>query len=74
MKWIEIDKYNLPEGEVLIINLKERTYGYKEYILGYLSIDDDKVHAESECEILNKALNFISSSFIQLLICTLAGG
>lgn len=66
MKWIEIDKYNLPEGEVLIINLKERTYGYKEYILGYLSIDDDKVHAESECEILNNPTHYIDPKKIEI--------
>jgi hypothetical protein len=48
MEWIKIDKNNLPDGEVLSANFEIGTYGYKEKIIGYLSMDKSEIICESE--------------------------
>lgn len=61
MEWIQIDKNNLPEGEVLAANFKPKTYGYKEKLLGYLSHDEqnDSTTCESNNEVLENCTHYI---------------
>lgn len=39
MEWQKIDPQALPLGEVLAANFEPRTYGYKEKLVGYLSLN-----------------------------------
>lgn len=41
MKWLPIDKDNLPKGEVLAANFTPSKYGYEYKIIGYLRINND---------------------------------
>ena len=52
-KWISVDE-RLPEREVLAANFAPKTYGYKEYIIGYVSrgTEPGKCYAENDYEIL----------------------
>lgn len=52
-KWISVDE-RMPEREVLAANFAPRTYGYKEYIIGYVSrgTEPGKCYAENDYEIL----------------------
>ena len=54
-KWISVED-RLPEREVLAANFAPRTYGYKEYIIGYVSrekcTEPGKCYAENDYEIL----------------------
>lgn len=60
MKWIKIDSKNLPEGEVLVANFKSGTYGYKEKVLGYLSIQNGyNLECNSESELLENPTHYI---------------
>lgn len=59
MKWIKINKNELPENEVLAANFKEGTYGYKEKIIGYLSDENGDISCESDNEFLENCTHFI---------------
>lgn len=54
-KWISVDE-RMPEREVLAANFAPRTYGYKEYIIGYVSeekcTEPGKCFATNDYEIL----------------------
>ncbi len=54
-KWISVEE-RLPDVEVLAANFAPGTYGYKEYIIGYVSgekcTEPGKCHAENDYEIL----------------------
>ena len=54
-KWISVED-RLPEREVLAANFAPKTYGYKEYIIGYVSrekcTESGKCYAENAYEIL----------------------
>ena len=54
-KWISVED-RMPEREVLAANFAPRTYGYKEYIIGYVSrekcTEPGKCYAENDYEIL----------------------
>ncbi len=52
-KWISVED-RLPKVEVLAANFAPKTYGYKEYIIGYVSPDWRKgeYYAENDYEIL----------------------
>jgi len=43
MKWLIINKDDLPIGEVLAANFNSGTYGYKEKALGYLEEDNGMI-------------------------------
>ena len=45
-KWISVDE-RMPEREVLAANFAPRTYGYKEYIIGYVS--EEKCTEHGKC-------------------------
>ena len=53
LKWISVED-RLPDVEVLAANFAPKTYGYKEYIIGYVSPDWRKgeYYAENDYEIL----------------------
>lgn len=57
--WRKIDKDNLPEVEVLAINLEKGSFGYKEKMLGSLGVDFDVVICEGECERLENCTHYI---------------
>ena len=52
-KWISVED-RLPDVEVLAANFAPKTYGYKEYIIGYVSrgTEPGKCYAENDFEIL----------------------
>ena len=53
-RWIPV-KESLPEGEVIAVNALKGSYGYREYIIGYVDEDyesDSGYSCESEGEIL----------------------
>ena len=54
-KWISVEE-RMPEREVLAANFAPKTYGYKEYIIGYVSrekcTEPGKCYAENDYEIL----------------------
>ena len=54
-KWISVED-RMPEREVLAANFAPRTYGYKEYIIGYVSrekcTEPGKCYASNDYEIL----------------------
>ena len=54
-KWISVDE-RMPEREVLAANFAPKTYGYKEYIIGYVSrekcTEPGKCYASNDYEIL----------------------
>ena len=61
MEWQEIDKDNLPKGEVLAANFKAGSYGYKEKLLGYLyKGDENYIIAESDNEQLENVTHYIN--------------
>jgi len=68
MEWIKIDKKNLPEGKILAANFAIYTYGYKEKLLGYLHIEDDKIICESEHEQLESCTHYIPINTFDKLI------
>ena len=59
-KWISV-KDRLPEGEALAANFLPGTYGYKEYIIGYVSRDceEDEYIAENEHELLENVTHWM---------------
>jgi hypothetical protein len=61
MEWVEIDKNNIQNGEVLAANFKKGTYGYKEKLLGYLHYDEVEgfVTCESGSEVLENCTHYI---------------
>lgn len=60
MKWIELDKSELPTKEVLVANFQPRTFGYKEKLIGYVYMEDDgKFSCESEDSMLNNCTHYI---------------
>lgn len=59
MKWIKINKNELPENEVLAANFKEGTHGYKEKIIGYLYYENDVILCEKDSAILKNCTHFI---------------
>lgn len=68
-KWISV-KDRLPDGEVLAANFAPGTYGYKEYIIGYVSqvkcTEPDwykgKCYAENDHEILDNVTHWMPLS------------
>ena len=54
-KWISVED-RLPDREVLAANFAPKTYGYKEYIIGYVSrekcTEPGKCYASNDYEIL----------------------
>ena len=48
MKWIKIDKNNLPDKTVLCANFKPYTYGYEEKIIGFIGIENNIIKCENE--------------------------
>lgn len=52
-KWISVED-RLPEREVIAANFAPKTYGYKEYIIGYVSRETEsgKCYATNDFEIL----------------------
>jgi len=59
MHWIEINKTNLPKGEVLSANFNPFSYGYKEKLLGFLYIEKGIVIASNKNEVLENCTHFI---------------
>jgi len=59
MKWLKIDKDDLPGKKVLAANFTPRTYGYKEKIMGYLSLDTGDIVCENESEVLGGCTHYI---------------
>ena len=59
MEWIRINKNNLPKQQVLVANFMPYTYGYKEKLFGYISLDLDEVICESENEQLGGCTHYI---------------
>ena len=59
MKWIEINEDSLPMRKVLAANFKARTYGYKEKLIGYLSLDTGDIVCENESEVLGGCTHYI---------------
>lgn len=61
MEWIKIDKEKLPRKEVLAANFRPRTYGYKEKMIGCISIDEysSYITCENEYEILYPITHYI---------------
>lgn len=67
MEWIKLTKENEPEGEVLCANFQSKTYGYKEKIVGYLSINEEGyAEAENEHEVLENVTHFIDLKLFDL--------
>ena len=56
--WISVEE-RLPEGEVIAANFAPGTYGYKEYLLGYVHKHDDLYYAENPFEILNTVTHWM---------------
>ena len=56
--WISVEE-RLPEGEVIAANFAPGTYGYKEYLLGYVHKHDDLYYAENSFEILNTVTHWM---------------
>jgi len=59
MKWIEIDKDDLPDKTVLAANFISGTYGYKEKLIGCLSLDIEDIICENEREVLGGCSHYI---------------
>ena len=61
-KWISVED-RLPEREVLAANFAPGTYGYKEYIIGYVSVEQcteqGKYCASNDYEILYNVTNWM---------------
>lgn len=57
-RWISVEE-RLPEGEVIAANFAPGTYGYKEYLLGYVHKHDDLYYAENSFEILNTVTHWM---------------
>lgn len=66
MKWIEIDKDNLPEGEVLAANFHKGNFAYGKYLLGYLEKDEKDIWCECQCEILQDPTHYIDPENIEM--------
>ena len=60
MKWIEINKKELPKTEVLVANFKPKTYGYSEKIIGYIYIENGIIICENEHEQLEGCTHYIN--------------
>ena len=60
MKWIKINRDNLPEYKLLAANFKPGSYGYKEKIIGHLHIGEHTgcVCCENEYELLDNVTHF----------------
>uniref|UniRef100_A0A6M3ME93 Uncharacterized protein n=1 Tax=viral metagenome TaxID=1070528 RepID=A0A6M3ME93_9ZZZZ len=59
MKWIKIDKDDLPKCEVLAANFQPKSRGYKEKMIGYLEKDNDLIICDNELEMLNHCTHYI---------------
>lgn len=65
-KWISVEE-RLPDGEVLAANFAPGTYGYKEYLIGYVSVvkctepdwEKGKCYATNDFEILNNVTHWM---------------
>lgn len=66
MKWIEIDSRNLPNDEVLCANFKEKTYGYKEKLIGFIDLRNDVLICENKQERLVGVTHYIKISNFDL--------
>lgn len=66
MKWIKIDKRNLPKGEILCANFRPRTYGFKEKLIGYIHVvrevttKTDKICCHSSTICLEEVTHYIN--------------
>lgn len=60
IEWLLIDSDNLPKGEVLAGNFKEKTFGYREVLLGGLYKGAQGfVRCENANEILENCTHYI---------------
>ncbi len=60
MEWIEINKDELPNREVLAANFKPETYGYKEKLVGYVAFSESgTAYCESDRELLENVTHYI---------------
>lgn len=60
MNWIKININKLPKGEVLAANFKPYSYGYKEKLIGYLSVTDEgNVDCEDDYTMLSDCTHYI---------------
>ena len=59
MEWQKINKNRIPNSEVLSANFQPGTYGYREKLIGYLSIKDDCIICENENESLENCSHYI---------------
>ena len=66
MKWIEIDVERWPNDEVLCANFKEKTYGYKEKLIGFIELRNDILICENEQERLEGVTHYIKISDFDL--------
>lgn len=65
-RWISVEE-RLPDGEVLAANFAPGTYGYKEYLIGYVSVvkctepdwEKGKCYATNDFEILNNVTHWM---------------
>ena len=61
-RWISVEK-RLPEGEVLAANFAPGTYGYKKYIIGYVSpprvTEPGGCYAENDHEMLHDVTHWM---------------
>ena len=58
MKWISVED-SLPETECLAANFAKGTYGYKEYIIGYVSTDELFHKCETDRELLENVTHWM---------------
>jgi len=60
--WIPIEVNKLPAGEVLAANFNPGTFGYKEKLVGTLSLDDreDTIICEDENTQLKNCSHFVA--------------
>ena len=60
MEWIEIKENDLPEKEVLCANFKQKTGGFREKLIGYVSkYIDGKINCSNDNEVLENVTHYI---------------
>lgn len=61
IEWLDIEKDNLPEREVLAANFSKKSYGYGEKLVGRLYINEvfDYVTCEAEDTVLENCTHYV---------------
>lgn len=68
LTWIPLTKENEPDNEVLLANFKEGNFGYKCFVLGYVSYEEELgiFVGGNEHEELHNCTHFIDPNTIEL--------